>query len=339
MRLVGGLLVAGLALQATVAACSSSSAPSSSAAKPPAYDAGGMTYDASPDSAGPGNVDSGSSPGDATSDAPGIDAAGIIASRPYTLHVPTGYDPTKPTPLVVMFHGYSVDGPSEEAYMDLTAASDASTFLYAYGNGTVDKSGLRFWNATNACCDLDSIPVDDVTYFDAILEDVSSKYNVDRKRIYEVGHSNGGFMGHRLACDRASTLAAVVSLAGAQWDDPSRCNPSEPVSIVELHGDADTVVIYDGGSTTEGTYPSAPVTVNTWGAKDGCTGGLSPTGQTLDVDTTLVGNETVVSAFGGCPAGIDVQLWRIQGGSHIPTISHPGFAELVWGFLGAHHKP
>lgn len=339
MRVRGGLLVAGLALQATGAACSSSPAAVSAAA--PRADAGGVTADASPDSGTPPSPDSGGAPGadSGGDDAPSIDAAGIVASRPYTLHVPSGYDPTKPTPLVVMFHGYSVDGAEEELYMGLTAASDASTFLYAYGNGTVDKTGERFWNATNACCDLYGVPVDDVTYFDAIVADVSSRYNVDRKRIYEVGHSNGGFMGHRLACDRAGVLAAVVSLAGAQWDDPNMCTPSEPVSIVELHGDADTVIDYDGGSTTEGTYPSAPATVNIWGAKDGCTGGLSPTGQTLDVDTTLPGNETVVSAFGGCPSGIDVQLWRIQGGSHIPTISHPGFAELVWGFLGAHHKP
>jgi polyhydroxybutyrate depolymerase len=336
VRALGGLLIAGLALQATAVACSSSSALSSTAKPRPDS---GTTTDASPDSEGPGNLDSGAGSRDAASDVPGIDAAGIVAARPYVLHVPSGYNATKPTPLVVMFHGYSVDGPSEELYMGLTAASDASTFLYAYGNGTVDKTGYRFWNATNACCDLDSIPVDDVAYFDAIVEEVSSKYNVDRKRIYEVGHSNGGFMGHRLACDRASTLAAVVSLAGAQWDDPNECQPSEPVSIVELHGDADAVVSYGGGSTTEGMYPSAPATVNTWGAKDGCTGTLSPTGQTLDVDTTLPGNETIVSAFGRCPAGIDVQLWRIQGGSHIPTVSHPGFAELVWGFLSAHHKP
>ncbi len=337
MRAVGGLLVAGLALQAMGAACSSS--PASSSAEKPRPDAGGA-IDAAPDSPVVENPDSGPAPAsDGGVDAPALDAAGIVAARPYTLHVPSGYDPTKATPLVVMFHGYSVDGPSEELYMGLTAASDASTFLYAYGDGTVDKMGYRFWNATNACCDLDGIPVDDVAYFDAIVADVSSRYNVDRKRIYEVGHSNGGFMGHRLACDRASVLAAVVSLAGAQWDDPNKCTPSEPVSIVELHGDADTVIVYDGGSTSEGTYPSAPATVNIWGAKDGCTGSLSPTGQTLDVDTTLLGNETVVSAFGGCPAGIDVQLWRIQGGSHIPTVSHPGFAELVWGFLGAHHKP
>jgi polyhydroxybutyrate depolymerase len=337
VRAFGGLLVAGIALLATAAACSSSSAPPSAAK--PRSDAGAPTTDASPDSEAPGSLDSGAGQGsDAATDATAMDAAGIVASRPYTLHVPSGYDPTKPTPLVVMFHGYSADGSSEELYMGLTEASDASTFLYAYGDGTLDKMALRFWNATNACCDLDSIPVDDVAYFDAIVADVSSKYNVDRKRIYEVGHSNGGFMGHRLACDRASTLAAVVSLAGAQWDDPTRCNPSEPVSVVELHGDADAVVDYNGGSTTEGTYPSAPATVNIWGAKDGCTGGLSPTGQMLDVDTTLPGSETVVSAFGGCPPGIDVQLWRIQGGSHIPTISRPGFAEMVWGFLSVHHK-
>jgi polyhydroxybutyrate depolymerase len=268
----------------------------------------------------------------------GVDAGGIVAGRPYTLHVPSGYDATKPTPLVVMFHGYSATGALQEAYMQLAVTSDAHTFLYAYADGTVDKTGERFWNATDACCDLYGIPVDDVQYFDAIVADIESRYNVDTKRIYEVGHSNGGFMGHRLACDRASTLAAVVSLAGAQWLDPGKCFPSEPVSILEMHGTADAVIDYNGGSTTEGTYPSAQQTVTTWAGKDGCTGALAPTGEMLDIDPTLPGSETIVARYGGCPAGIDVELMTIQGGSHIPTINHPAWGELVWGFLSSHPK-
>src|SRR6185312_15717774 len=100
VRAVGGLLVAGLALLATGVACSSSSAPSSAA--PPRTDAGGVTPDASTDSNGPPpSLDSGTAPpADAgAGDAPSIDASGILASRPYTLHVPSGYDATKATPL------------------------------------------------------------------------------------------------------------------------------------------------------------------------------------------------------------------------------------------------
>jgi polyhydroxybutyrate depolymerase len=161
-----------------------------------------------------------------------------------------------------------------------------------------------------------------------------------------MGHSNGGFMSHRLACDRAQRIAAIVSLAGAQWDDPTRCAPVEPVSVLEIHGDADTTIRYGGGSTANadagivgGTYPSAHTTVATWAQKNGCTGALADTGQTLDVDALLPGNETKVETYGGCPASIDVQLWTIQGGIHEPNLNRPAFGQMVWGFMSAHARP
>ena len=259
------------------------------------------------------------------------------------MHVPPGYDASQPTPLVFMFHGYGVTGDIEEAYLQLANTSDVRGFLFAYGNGTLDHPpdggpGSTFWNATDGCCDLYDAGVDDVQYFDAMLIDAVARYNVDRKRVFVVGHSNGAFMSHRLACDRASTVAAIFSLAGAQWFDLSHCSPSEPVSVVELHGTDDPTIVYDGGSTEEGPYPSAPTTVADWVTKNGCTGQVSPTGQTLDIDVQLPGSETQVLAAQGCPSGIDVQLWSIAGGVHIPTLNQPGFGDLVWGFLSAHPK-
>jgi polyhydroxybutyrate depolymerase len=285
-----------------------------------------------------------SSASDAGLDAPPIDAAGIVAARPYTMYVPASYDPSQPTPLVVMFHGYGASGDIEEAYFNLEITSDAHGFLYAFSDGTIDQPpdgapGNRFWNATNACCDLYDSGVNDVQYFDAMVDDIRSKYNVDPKRIFVTGHSNGGFMSHRLACDRASTVAAILSLAGAQWDDLGRCEPSGPVSVAEVHGNADQTILYDGGSTSEGVYPAAPTTVADWNTRNGCTGALTATGQTLDLDAVLPGNETVVQGYQGCPAGIDVQLWTIQGGMHIPNLNHPQWGEYVWSFLSAHPKP
>jgi polyhydroxybutyrate depolymerase len=266
-----------------------------------------------------------------------LDAAAVVAARPYTLYVPAGYDAKRAAPLVVMFHGFGASGDLEEDYMGLTATSEAHSFLYAYPDGTIDPTGRRFWNATDACCDLHDIPVDDVHYFDAMVADIESRYNVDRKRIFAIGHSNGGFLSHRLACDRASTVAAILSLAGAQWNDATKCSPSNAVSVAEVHGDADPTILYAGGKTDEGTYPSAPVTVADWAQKNGCTGALAPTGRTYDVDSALPGSETQVQAYAGCPAGIDVQLWVIRGGSHIPTLT-AGWGERVWGFLSAHPK-
>ena len=271
-------------------------------------------------------------------DASSFDADGIIDARPYTLHVPASYVPGQPTPLLVMFHGYGASGPLEEAYFDLTAASDTYGFLYAYGSGLIDQTGNRYWNATNACCDIYHSGVDDVAYFDAIVDDVTSKETVDPKQIYVIGHSNGGFMTHRLACQRTGTVAAIVSLAGAVYLDPTLCTPSEKISVAEVHGNADETIFYDGGTTDEGVYPSAPVTVATWAAKNGCTGSIAPTGATLDLDTTIGGNQTTISAYAGCPAGIDVQLWTINGGPHVPQLPTPGWGDAVWAFLSAHPK-
>ncbi|MGD0527960.1 MAG: PHB depolymerase family esterase [Polyangiaceae bacterium] len=319
-----------LALAPSSLGCSSSSSPSSAAQNDAST--GGDVFAAPVEASADDAADAGV-------EASTLDAAGIVAARPYTLHVPTGYVAGSPTPLVVMFHGYGVTGATQEAYFQLTNASDEHTYLYAYGDGTLDQTNSWFWNATDACCDLYDVPVDDVQWFDAVVQDISSKYTVDPKRIFVVGHSNGGFMSHRLACDRSSTVAAIFSLAGAQWDDLSHCEPTDKVSVVEIHGNADTTIDYDGGMTSEGTYPGAPTTVADWATRNGCTGPLAPNGQTYTIDTTLPPNQTVVQTYGGCPTGIDVELWTINGGTHIPTLNQPAWGEYVWGFLSAHPKP
>ena len=276
-------------------------------------------------------------------------AADQLAARPYGLHVPSSYDGATPTPLVVMLHGYGATGDTQEGYyFRLTATSDAKGFLYAYPNGTVGtvswSAGSQFWNATDGCCDFFALNPDDVGYFDAVVADISAKYKVDAKRIFVVGHSNGGFMAHRLACDRSAEIAAIVSVAGAQWSDPARCQPARPVSVVEMHGDRDMTVgtdygiDYNGGSTSEGPFPSAHQTVATWAQKNGCTGALAAAGPGLDLVPALPDAETRVEGYGGCPSGGDVQLWTIQGGGHMDPLDTATFGEAMWSFMAAHAR-
>jgi polyhydroxybutyrate depolymerase len=282
------------------------------------------------------------------SDAPGdaVDAGdeagdgGLFGQRPYTLKVPPSYDATKPTPLLILLHGYSASGYLQDAYFGLTATSQAKGFLYVFADGTIDSKGKRFWNATDACCNFDDNPVDDVAYLNAIIDDVAGKYTVDTKRVFLVGHSNGGFMAHRFACDQASRVAAIVSLAGEVWKDPARCAPSEAVSVLQVHGDKDDTIPYDGGDTGTAAdprpFPSAHETVATWAAKDGCKGALTAAG-TLDIDTRIAGAETKVERYDGCPTGIGVELWTVQGGSHIPSLPL-NWGDMIYGFLSAHPK-
>jgi polyhydroxybutyrate depolymerase len=173
-----------------------------------------------------------------------------------------------------------------------------------------------------------------------MVDDIYAKYNVDPKRIFLVGLSNGAFMAHRLACDDAARVASIVSLAGGTWTDATKCNPKASVSILDVHGTADMTVPYDGGVGASGFLePSEMQTMATWAQKNGCTGALAPTGETYDVDTSVAGNETVAQKYSGCPAGIDLELWTMQGSGHIPLLPQPQWGELVWTFVSAHAKP
>ncbi len=276
-----------------------------------------------------------SPPPDAPSPA---DANPLIAARPYMSKAPAGYDPAVAWPLVVELHGYTYTGATIDAYFKLAAYADDGGYLIAYPDGLVDSFGFHFWNATDACCNVDHDPVDDVAYLGAVIDDMSARYHVDPRRIFLVGHSNGAFMSHRLACDLAPRIAAIVSVAGATWMDASKCAPSEPVSILDIHGDSDAVINYNGGLNPTGAYPSEAVTTQTWAQKNGCTGGMNTSAAPIDLDTGLAGAETGVMSYDGCPASGAVELWTIHGGSHFPAFP-PSFAQTAYAFLMAHPKP
>ena len=252
--------------------------------------------------------------------------------------MPTGYDKTKPTPLVVLLHGYTASGATQEAYFKFAPVADAKTFLYATPDGTQDNGGNRFWNATDACCNFDGSAVDDVAYINAVIDDVETKYNVDAKRVFLVGHSNGAFMAHRLACDSAPRIAAVAALAGDVWADATRCNPQSPVAVLQIHGTADTVIAYGGGKNGSlAVFPSATASIATWAAKNGCAS-TATAGAPLDLESVLLGSETTTAENTGCKPGGAALLWTIQGGAHVPALQS-SFATTVYGFLAAHPKP
>ncbi len=270
-------------------------------------------------------------------DSTGADDSGLVDARPYMLLVPDGYDPATPTPLVVMLHGYSATGVLQATYLRLLDDAQEHGYLLAYPDGTPDSAGNRFWNATDACCNFEGAAVDDVAYLTALLDDVEANYNVDADRIYVMGHSNGGFMSHRLACEIGDRIAAIASLAGATWDDPADCPAAAPVNVLQIHGTDDDTISYDGGTTGTAPYPSAPQTVAAWANNNGC--GTTPTDDgTLDLEVTIAGEETSRQAFPDCVPGGDVALWTIDGGSHIPTFDE-AFADAVWAWFVAHPRP
>ncbi len=260
--------------------------------------------------------------------------AGPIMSRPYKYKVPSRYDASKPTPLLIMLHGLSASGDINELILHLAPLAESKNFLYAFPDGTKNPLGIRFWNATDFCCNFFGSTVDDVAYISAVIDDMASRYNVDKKRVFLVGHSNGGYMSHRMACDRSSKIAGIVSLAGAQWNDATRCTPTDKVSVLQVHGNRDGLVAYGGGPL----YPGARETVGIWANRNGCTGRLDYAGKRLDLEGVLPGAETKIEQYGGCPATGAVELWTIEGGSHVPAFTS-FWPTAIYDFLMAHPKP
>ncbi len=250
------------------------------------------------------------------------------------MHVPPKH-PAR-APLLVLLHGYGIDHVRLDQGLGASALADAHGFLLALPDGTVDASGKRFWNATDACCDFHDVAVDDVAYLDAILDDALARYPVDPARIYVGGYSNGGFMAHRYGCERAERVAGVVSFAGVPWKDAGRCKPSVPLSVLQVHGDADDIVAYSGaaaaaaggGATRErliqAAYPGARETVAMWARLDGC----GP------AETHDDGRDETLH-YGGCAGGAAVDLWTRHKGGHVLNLTRSDL-DRAWGFLAEH---
>lgn len=240
-------------------------------------------------------------------------------------------------PLLVVLHGYTSSGLRQQRYFDADSLVNAAGVFVIAPNGTEDERGNRFWNATDACCDLYGAGVDDVAYVKELIADIRHDYRIDASRIYLWGHSNGGFMAHRMACEDADEIAAIVALAGATWADASKCAPSAAVSVLDIHGDADRTIAHDGGDISDNAYPSEAVTLDRWSRTDACGSDATEDPKPLDLDNSLDGAETVVSRWTGCATGAGVELWTIRGGGHVPNLRE-GFAETVWAWLAAHPK-
>lgn len=322
----GGAVVAAVlvAIGAGAWACSAGEA-----AKEPG---GGRTVDAgAPDG-------SRASPDDAGADGGSLGVVDTVEGRPYATFVPSRYDAKTATPLVLQLHGYTWDAKRIDAYLHMTALAEQRTFLVVTPDGTADFAGNQFWDATDSCCNFGGKPVDDSGYLAAVLVNVKAHYNVDPRRVFVVGHSNGSFMAHRMACDHADTIAAIAAFSGGTFLDTTKCSPTAPVAVLQIHGDADEVNPYEGGTTFPlpglPRFPSAKETVASWAEKNGCST-VVVQGERLDVDATLAGSETEVARY-ECTQGA-AELWTIEGGSHEPTLQ-PTFRGMVYDFLMAHPK-
>jgi polyhydroxybutyrate depolymerase len=255
-----------------------------------------------------------------------------VQGRSFEVWTPAAYDPSTPLPLIILAHGYGTTGQLQDQFFPVSNQLKDRKFLYVLPNGTVDRSGKRFWNATEACCDLEGRAIDDVGYFRALVDEVRARYRVQEGHIFVIGHSNGAFMALRLACEASDVFSGVVAVAGSTFLDPLRCGAGQRVPILLNHGDRDSSIPIEG---VPERYPSALETGARFARRNGCTGGWRD-GKRLD----LLGDgatETRQSAIDGCPPSGAVELWVHERTGHLPLYDRRWTSRVV-DWLEAHAR-
>jgi len=201
--------------------------------------------------------------------------------RDFLLHIPPGDDPQTPLPLVVVLHGAFSTAAQTEQESGFSELADRENFLVAYPEGIGLFGYLQHWNAGHCCGKAAEDRVDDVGFVAEVIATVQRLLEVDPKRIYLVGMSNGGMLTYRIAAERGELLAAAAVVSGAlgstligapDWQPPA---PVAPLPMLILHGTADRhIPVAGGGSPLPGRaarhYLSLQQAVDYWLAADDC---------------------------------------------------------------------
>ncbi|MFK8252248.1 alpha/beta hydrolase [Ancylobacter terrae] len=159
---------------------------------------------------------------------------GLAEGREAILHVPEGIDPSRPTPLVVLFHGGG--GSAEKITPMLAAHAAARGFLLL-----VPQSLFPTWDIVIAGNGPDR------ERLDAALHEVGARFTLDTSHICFAGHSDGGSYTLSLGLTNGHVVThLIVSSAGFMSVQLQEGAPR----IFLSHGIADTQIPIDRSART-----------------------------------------------------------------------------------------
>jgi polyhydroxybutyrate depolymerase len=263
-------------------------------------------------------------------------------ARTYRLYVPSRL-PTGPVPLFVALHGGTGWGDQFARTNHVEGLAESNGFLVVHPDGIKVAGGPGgVWNGGMCCGPAVRDDVDDVAFVAALLDALEAEHDVDTGRVYAFGHSNGGIMSYRLACELADRIVAIGAVAGTLGVEG--CAPSQPVSVLHVHGtDDENLPITGGAGPRSIAGVSFPPPLEGFAALADANGCPAPD-DTTDGDIT-------VSLRSPCDAGTSAAFVTIATATHawpggtpiVTPASGPGYegydatAEIVT-FLLAHPR-
>ncbi len=274
--------------------------------------------------------------------------------RTYYLYVSPNLPMGRPVPLVLMFHGGGGTPKFAERESKFNELADREGFLVAYPEGL-----RRSWNDGRGA---KVIPaqrdnVDDVAFVAALIDDTSKLHQVDRKRVYATGISNGAVFSHYLAANLSSRIAAIAPVVGGLAEPlEEKFKPKEPVSVLILNGTKDPLVPYGGGDirlfrAKRGRIIATEEAARKWAAHNRCEG--APIADAVVDKNPKDGCILNKLTYGNCRDGTEVVLYRMDGAGHtwpdglqyLPKLlvgrvcREINGSEVIWEFFKRHAKP
>jgi len=178
--------------------------------------AGGASSTASKPSAGCGMATS-----QAANQWVSSDVMSGTTTRKTSVRLPTGYDPMRAYPVIVLLHGCG--GGTNNVPMENATGSSAILV-----RGTGSASGTCWDTAANG---------PDVAFFDAMVADVKARFCTDENRVFVVGYSSGSWLVNQLTCIRSTVLRGGATVTGGE-SATGTCKG--PVSRIFIHDSDDT---------------------------------------------------------------------------------------------------
>ena len=239
--------------------------------------------------------------------------------------------------------------------MDKT--SDREGFIVVYPAGTNQDQGftdrLLLWNDGRPNQDGKASTVDDLGFFDQVYGDVQKHFNVDRKRVFVCGFSNGAQFSYCVAKKRSDKVAAVAAVAGQRGASGFYEAPPRAMPVMQFSGKEDTVGPYEGGVPKFKKYlkqaalktelEAVRPAMASWARHNGC----SP-----EPAETERRGKAVMERWGPGKKGSEVILWTLEDGGHawpggkmMPSSEKIGLghintdvnaSDLMWEFFERH---
>ncbi|WP_297088417.1 prolyl oligopeptidase family serine peptidase [uncultured Draconibacterium sp.] len=194
--------------------------------------------------------------------------------RNYELFVPKNYSEGKAHPVVFILHGGGGRASRMPRFTKyrFNQLAERDGFIAVYPNGY--KKG---WNdgERDTLTEARRLKINDVRYFDVVINDLKKQLSIDEERIFACGISNGGFMVQRLALERPRIFKAIDVVAANMSKDQQAMSLEQPVPVIFICGTADPLVPYNGGPVTvfnqqRGEVLSVHESIQFWKEENSC---------------------------------------------------------------------